>query len=157
IRHAQRRTFTLFDFLPAGVTHEDCFASHETSLGGHYTGDCSEYTRWNLRGAPSSVHSRRSKQAEKRLFLQLEPDFAGREDAEMSRPEILERSPVEILVDHSGRYVRGAAYRRGVSESLAHAPHRVRHGAALGRGSLHRPALRECDRRRQRASPGVEV
>jgi hypothetical protein len=41
----------------------------------------------------------------------------------MTGPEILERSPLEILIDDRGRNVRRPADRRGISELLCHAAH----------------------------------
>ena len=49
----------------------------------------------------------------------VEPDLARADDAQMPGPEILDRSPVEILVDHRRRDVRGAADGRRISELLA--------------------------------------
>jgi hypothetical protein len=41
----------------------------------------------------------RTEQAQQRLFLAVESDITGADDTQMPRPKILDRSPVEILVD----------------------------------------------------------
>src|SRR5436305_7503210 len=47
----------------------------------------------------------RPEQAEQCLLFWIEADFAGADHPQMPRPEIRERSPVEILIDNRGRDV----------------------------------------------------
>src|SRR6187551_3195360 len=75
----------------------------------------------------------------------------------MSRPEILNRSPVEILLDDRWADVRGPCHGRGVSKPLADAPHYVCHNA-LGLGvRLGDSVLRQRDRGGQSPAPRPEV
>jgi hypothetical protein len=50
-----------------------------------------------LSRAPNSP---RSKQAQERLLLVIQPGFPCAHDAKATRPEILERAATEILLDH---------------------------------------------------------
>src|SRR4051794_21928533 len=75
----------------------------------------------------------------------------------MSRPEILDGSPVAILVDDRGADVRRARDGRRIAEPLADAAHdggdlTLRLGFAPWR-----LVLRERDRRKHRPAPGTEV
>src|SRR5918994_7961943 len=75
----------------------------------------------------------------------------------MPRAKVIDRTPVEILLDNRRADVRGSGHCRRVSELLSdeahhggdHAP-----GFALG---LADPSLSEADGGRQRAAPGTEV
>jgi len=55
------------------------------------------------RGNAPPPNTPRTKQAEERLLLSVEANFPGAEDAQMTRPEIFERSPFEILIDDCRR------------------------------------------------------
>src|SRR3954469_2292112 len=75
----------------------------------------------------------------------------------MTRAEILDRSPVEILLDHRRAYVRRTRDRGRIGELVGHLAHhrgdlplRVRRGGRLA-------ALRQLDRGGQRPAPGAEV
>src|SRR5439155_7797338 len=46
-----------------------------------------------------SAYSPRTQQADKRLFFEIKSRLTCPDDAQISRPEIVERSPVEILLD----------------------------------------------------------
>src|SRR3954452_18456277 len=75
----------------------------------------------------------------------------------MSRPEILDRCAVEILIDNCRADVRPARDGGGVSQLLPHAaPHRG-DGPLFLRLGLRRTVLGERDRREQRAAPRPEV
>src|SRR6266566_629873 len=75
----------------------------------------------------------------------------------MARPKVVDRSPVEILLDDRRADVGGAGNRRGVTEPLADCPH---HGdnctLCLGFG-LGRPALGKRNRRNQGTAPRPEI
>src|SRR5438105_6691944 len=76
----------------------------------------------------------------------------------MARPEILDRTSVEVLLDDSRADVRGARDRGRVSEPLGHPSHDARHRLLLRRHAVRRPAeLRERDRRLERPAPGPEI
>src|SRR4029077_603429 len=73
-------------------------------------------------------------------------------------PEILERSPLEILIDDRGRNVRRPADRRGISELLCHAAHhrgyRARHRRPqIGQLSANRMSLWDAPFRPCRVHP----
>src|SRR5437764_5189502 len=75
----------------------------------------------------------------------------------MPRPEIIDRSPVEILLDDGRADVGRPRDGRSVPELLPHPAHHLG-DATLGGGLAVRwPLLRELDRGRQRAAPRPEV
>src|SRR3954453_6780549 len=75
----------------------------------------------------------------------------------MPRPKILDRCPVEILIDHCWADVRPARDRRGVSKLLPHAAQPRGDGPLSLSLGLRRTVLGERDRREQRAPPRPEV
>src|SRR5947208_515450 len=75
----------------------------------------------------------------------------------MSWAEILDRSAVEILVDHGGADVRAARNSRRIAELLADAPHHGRNDALRLALGVRGTALGQRDRGDQRAAPGAEV
>src|SRR3954464_9168015 len=75
----------------------------------------------------------------------------------MPWPKIVDRSPVEILLDDRRADVRRARYGRRVSEPLADRPHHRRDRALLLGHRLGFSPLRELDRGHQRPAPGAEV
>src|SRR5262249_30098786 len=60
--------------------------------------------RQNSGGDARSPNSPRSEQTQRRRFLRIELDVVCAHDAQMSFPEIVDRSPVEILLDDSGAH-----------------------------------------------------
>src|SRR5919108_2901765 len=75
----------------------------------------------------------------------------------MSSSKIVDRSAVEILLDHGRADVRRPCYCRGIAEPLAHGAHR-RGDHALGLCfGLGDSVLRKRDRGEQRAAPGAEI
>src|SRR5438874_2535965 len=75
----------------------------------------------------------------------------------MAGAEILDRSAVEILLDHGRAHVRRARYGGRVPELLGDPPHHGRN-PSLGLGRiLWGILLRQLDRRDQRAAPGAKV
>src|SRR5207237_10166424 len=110
------------------------------------------------RGSSCLPNSRRAEQAENSLLLDLEAAVARADDAQMARPEILDRTSVEVLLDDSRADVRGARDRGRVAEPLGHPSHAARHRLLLRRHAVRRPAeLRERDRRLERPAPGPEI
>ena len=79
----------------------------------------------------------------------------------MPRSKIVDRSPIEVLLDNCRRDIRLARDGRRISESFRNTPHRCTDRSLLLafrlRKSLLRGALREIDRREQRAASGAEV
>src|SRR5919204_2043396 len=75
----------------------------------------------------------------------------------MTGTEIVDRSAVEILIDHRGTDVRRAGNCRRISELLADAAHDGGNRALLFAGRLHRTALGERNRSGQRPAPRAEV
>jgi hypothetical protein len=55
-----------------------------------------------LSGLSRVANAPGSQQAEQRLLLKIEPHVTGAHYAQMTRPEILDRSAVEILLDDGG-------------------------------------------------------
>src|SRR5436190_16105741 len=114
-------------------------------------------SRLNSRRCSCLSNSPRPEEGQQRLLLRRETDIARAECAQMLRAERLDRAPVEILVDDRRADVGGAANGRGVSE-LRGDRAANRSNCALGCWlGLHRPSLRERDRREQRATPCPEV
>src|SRR5438552_17554536 len=74
----------------------------------------------------------------------------------MSWAEILDRSAVEILVDHGGADVRAARNSRRIAELLADAPHHGRNDALRLALGVRGPALGPRDPRDQPGAPGAE-
>src|SRR5687767_13580335 len=75
----------------------------------------------------------------------------------MPRTKVIDRSPVEILLDDGRAHVRAARYRRSVSQPLSDRAHDVcdrllRLGVALADAVL---GERDCGR--QRAAPGAKI
>src|SRR3954470_3388921 len=75
----------------------------------------------------------------------------------MARAEIVDRSPVEILLDHRRADVRGARNRGGVAELLADLPPHRGYRLPLRGRRLRQPALGERDGGDQRPAPRAEV
>src|SRR2546423_6556475 len=79
----------------------------------------------------------------------------------MPRPKIVDRSPVQVLLDNCRRDVRLPSDRRRVSESRRNTPHDRGYRPLLLafrlRESLLGGALGEVDRSEQGAAPGTEV
>src|SRR5262245_25333203 len=75
----------------------------------------------------------------------------------MTRPEIVDRSPVEILLDDRGAHIGRARYGRSVPELLPHLPHHL--GDAFFRLALCLGQIfpRELDRGDERPAPGPEI
>src|SRR6266536_1664404 len=75
----------------------------------------------------------------------------------MPRPEIFDRSAVEILVDHRWTHVRATRNGRRIPKLLSDASHDGRdHALCLCLG-LPWAALRKCNGRDQRPAPRAEV
>src|SRR5215218_1314868 len=82
----------------------------------------------------STTNAPRAQQADQRLLLLVELRIARAHDAQMWWPEIVDRSPVEILLDDRGTDVRGPRHHRRISEPLTHRSHHRRdHTLLLGR------------------------
>src|SRR5688500_11364649 len=75
----------------------------------------------------------------------------------MPRTEIVDRSPVEILLDDRRADVGGARDGRRIAEALAHLPHYSRDHPLRLRLALGDSVLGEADRGGERAAPGAEV
>src|SRR5437763_13440915 len=79
----------------------------------------------------------------------------------MSRTKIVDRSPVQVLLDNRRRDVRLASDRGSISESLRNPPHDRGDRPLLLtfrlRKSLLGGTLRQVDRSEKRPSPGAEV
>src|SRR5918994_5354254 len=109
------------------------------------------------RSCARTANTPRAEQTEERVFFRIETDIARLHDAQMPRTKVIDRSSVEILLDHGWAHVRVARDRRRVSEPLADHPHHVcDHLLRLGVG-LGRAVLCERDRSRERAAPRAEV
>src|SRR4029453_4188150 len=94
---------------------------------------------------------------QQRLLFLIETDIARAEHAQMPRPEILDRSSVEVLLDHGRTNVTRARHRRWIPEALADGPH-YRGDRPLCPGfSLGDAVLRGRDRGGQRPAPRAEV
>src|SRR5438270_13218012 len=91
------------------------------------------------------------------MLFQIEPDISSAYDTQMSGPEILDRSPVEILVDDGGTYVRAPRDRRRVAELLPHAAHDGGNDTFRLGLRLDGTALGERDGRDQRPAPRAEI
>src|SRR4051812_48870808 len=70
----------------------------------------------SLRGRARRANSPRSQQAQCRLLFRVETEITGADDAQMPGPEIVDRSPVEILLDDCRADVRRARDGGSVSE-----------------------------------------
>src|SRR5947209_4404232 len=77
----------------------------------------------NSRGLSRLPNAPRPKQAEHRRFFRGESEIARLHDTQMTGPEILDRPPLEILLDDGGRHVRGATDSRRIAELLRNEPH----------------------------------
>ena len=79
----------------------------------------------------------------------------------MSRAEIVDSSPVEVLLDYRGRDVRVPRHCRRISELLRDSPHDIGHGPLLLGFDCREPllvdALREVDGGEERSAPCPEV
>src|SRR5919201_2094117 len=75
----------------------------------------------------------------------------------MTGTEIVDRSAVEILIDHRRTDVRRTGNCRRISELLADAAHDGGNRALLFAGRLHRTALGERNRGGQRPAPRAEI
>src|SRR5437870_11400156 len=75
----------------------------------------------------------------------------------MAGTEIVDRSSVEILLDHGRTDVRRTRHRRRISQPLADEPHHRRDAAPRLRRILGQPVLGERDRGDERTAPGAEV
>src|SRR5690349_17746158 len=87
-------------------------------------------------GNPCAANSPRAEQAEQRLLFRVQTEIACTYNPQMSGAEILDRAPVEVLLDDRGAHVRGARNRRRVPEPLADGAHHrgdgfLRRGLAL--------------------------
>src|SRR5215210_4222650 len=155
---AHGRALSFSDFLAAVVTDEHGLTCQlSSSSPERFPSTLTE--RWSaiLRGFSRAPNAPRPQQAEQCLLLRVELQIAGADDAQMPRAEILDRSPVEILLHDRGAYVRGARHRRRIAEPLADNAHDgCDRSLLLGRG-LCVLALRERDRRDERPAPGAEV
>src|SRR5438477_10410479 len=75
----------------------------------------------------------------------------------MSRAEIADRSPFQILLDDRRADIRRACHRSGIPEAFADLPHYGRHlTARVGRARRWRPPC-ELNRSDQRPAPGSEI
>src|SRR6187397_250948 len=59
--------------------------------------DSSRQRRVELRGREAFLNSPGAKQAEERLLFEIQPGIPRGDDAQMTRPEIGDRAPVEVL------------------------------------------------------------
>src|SRR4051794_4895757 len=75
----------------------------------------------------------------------------------MPRPEILDRSPVSILLDDGGADVGRTCNGRRVSEPLADLAHYLGNASLRLRLGFGRAVLGELDRSRQRSTPRPEI
>src|SRR5690349_24029365 len=111
----------------------------------------------SLRSGARRANSPGTQQAQCRLLFDVETDISRADDPQMARPEILDRSPVEILLDDRRAHVGRTCDRGCVSELLGDTPH---HGGnsplCLGR-IVRRLVRRELRRGEQGAAPGPEV
>src|SRR2546429_7717626 len=110
-----------------------------------------------LRSFTSPAYSPRTQQADKRLLLGIQTRLARPDDAQMARPEIIDRSPVQILLDDGGTDVGSARNRRRIAEPLADGSHYCGDRALSLRRSLRRRAPRQSGRPDERAAPGTEI
>src|SRR5262249_9655991 len=99
----------------------------------------------------------RTKQAQEGLLFRVESSVAGADNAQMPRAEILDRSAVEIRIDHRGTDLRASRNGRGIPELPADAPHHRRYHLLRFALALRRTVLGKCDRREQRPAPRPEI
>src|SRR5262249_55537776 len=83
--------------------------------------------------------------------------IARTDDAQMTWPEIVDRSPVEILLDDGRADVGRARNGRRIAEPFADLAHHGGDRPLLRRLALRRRRLGELDRPDERAPPGTEV
>src|SRR6185437_8570016 len=153
------RAFSLFHLVAATVADEHRFTRHRRPPSqGSIFGKSTE-TRNALSGLACTSNSPRTQQTEHGLFFRRETYLARFDDAQMPRAKIIDRSPVEVLLDNGRRHVRLARHCRRISEPLGDAPHDRGHRPLLFafrlRKSLFAYALGEVDRREERAAPGA--
>jgi len=73
----------------------------------------------------------------------------------MTRPKIVNRSRVEMLLDRGRTYIRGPRNRRCIAEPFTDRAHHCRdHAFRLGL-CLGNAVLRERDRSQERSAPGA--
>src|SRR6185503_17692296 len=72
----------------------------------------------SLRGGARGANSPRPEQAQCGPFFDVEAEISSADDPQMPRPEILDGSAVEILLDHRRAHVRRPRDRGSVSEPL---------------------------------------
>src|SRR5256885_1072462 len=102
----------------------------------------------SLRGGAGGANSPRAEQAQGGELFAIEPGIARADHAQMAGPEILDRSPVEILLDHRRADVRGTSDGRRVAKLLADlAHHRCDLALPVARrgGLAHLGELDRCD------------
>src|SRR4029450_13782842 len=75
----------------------------------------------------------------------------------MTRSKVVDRSTVEILLDHSRAHVRRSRYSRCVSKFFSHRTHRCGDDSFGFRFRLRNPVLRKRDRCSEGPAPGAEV
>src|SRR5687767_160897 len=131
-------------------------AKFSSSISG-FDSTLADKAEWKLRGCEAFLDSPRAKQAEERLLFEIEPGIPRGDDAQMPRPEIGDRAPVEVLLDHGRADVGGAAHGGRVPELLRDAAAHGGHVLLRLRLRLHDAVLCEADRREERAAPRAEV
>jgi hypothetical protein len=133
-----RRAFTLVDFVATVVADEHRLASHDSSsFFDRGSDETNRDPNAILRSFTSPTYSPRTQQADKCLFLGIQTRLARPDDAQMARPEIIDRSPVQILLDDGGTDVENAGNSRRVAEPLQPVTEEPR--AACLQELTHRP------------------
>ena len=98
VGHAQDGTLAFVHFLATTVANEHGLPGQDRSFpAGIATGI--------LSGFSTLAYPPRAKQRECRLFLLIETDITRGDDAQMAWTEIIDRSPVEVLLDDRRRDV----------------------------------------------------
>src|SRR6185437_15960151 len=100
----------------------------------------------SLRSGAGGANSPGPEEAQCRLLFDVEADISGSDDAQMPGPEILDRSPVEILLHDRRAHVGRARDGRRVPEALGDVPHHRRNSPFGLGGILRGLVLRELDR-----------
>src|SRR5205085_3595535 len=111
----------------------------------------------NLRCFARAANSPRAKQADECLFLTIEAEIARADHPQVAWTEVLDRAPVQVLLDDGRADVRRPRDGRRVPEPLADRPHDRRDDPLRLRLCLDGAALRERDRSDERPAPGAEV
>src|SRR5262249_54420505 len=97
-------------------------------------------------GGPRLADFPRTKEAQQGPFFWVESGVARTHDAQMRCTEILDRSALEILVDHRRTDVGAARNSRRIPELVADATHHARYHPFCFAFAVRRTVLGKCNR-----------